>query len=246
MNIFSNKSQKLLDANKLPHHIAFIIDGNGRWAKKKGLPRTVGHSFGVKAVADTVQNCVNLGIKYMSFYAFSTENWNRPQDEVDAIFELLRDYIKQYVGDYENKNIKVMTSGDITKLPKDIYETIEEAKEKTKHCTDFVLNIALNYGGRDEIIRGINQIIKDGVKDVSKESFKTYLYTKNLPDPDLIVRTSGEFRTSNFMPYQAVYSEWAFPKTYWPDFNNKQLIKILLNFQKRDRRFGAIKKEEKK
>ena len=139
-----------------------------------------------------------------------------------------------------------MTSGDITKLPQDVYEEIEAAKEKTKNCTGFVVNIALNYGGRDEIVRAVNAIINDGKRDVTKEVFATYLYTNGLPDPDLIVRTSGEHRTSNFMPYQAAYSEWAFPKTYWPDFNKKALVKVLLDFEKRDRRFGTIKKEEKK
>jgi undecaprenyl diphosphate synthase len=241
MNIFKLKRQELVN-EKLPKHIAFIIDGNGRWAQKRGLPRTVGHSYGVQAVANTIENCINLGIKYMSFYTFSTENWKRPKEEVDTIFELLRDYLKKDFQEYENKNIRVITSGDLAKLPQDVKEEIEKIKEKTKNCKEFVVNIAINYGGRDEIIKAVNTIINEGKKEVTKETFANYLYTKDLPDPDLIVRTSGEFRTSNFMPYQAAYAEWAFPKTLWPDFNKKKLIKVLLNYQKRDRRFGAIKK----
>ena len=245
MNIFKLKRQELIK-EKLPVHIGFILDGNGRWAKKRGLNRTIGHAKGVESVAKTIENCVNLGIKYMSFYTFSTENWKRPKEEVDTIFELLREYLKKDFQEYENNNIRLVTSGDITKLPKDVLEEIEKIKEKTKHCNDFVVNIAINYGGRDEIVKAVNTIINEGVKEVTKESFSSYLYTKDLPDPDLIIRTSGEFRTSNFMPYQAAYSEWAFPKTLWPDFNKKHLVKILLNCQKRDRRFGAIKKEESK
>ena len=241
MNIFKLKRQELVK-EKLPNHIAFIIDGNGRWAKKRGLPRTVGHNYGVESVAKTIDNCVKLGIKYMSFYTFSTENWKRPKEEVDTIFELLREYLKKDFKEYENNNIRLITSGDLTKLPKDLQVEIEKIKEKTKNYTDFVVNIAINYGGRDEIVRAVNKVDEEDVKIVTKESFASYLYTKDMPDPDLIIRTSGEFRTSNFMPYQAAYAEWAFPKTLWPDFNKKQLVKLLLNYQKRDRRFGAIKK----
>jgi|AntRauTorcE11897_2_1112592.scaffolds.fasta_scaffold00001_98 undecaprenyl diphosphate synthase len=242
MRLFKRKTK--LDHNKLPKHIAFILDGNGRWAKKRGIPRAIGHSYGVKAVANTIENCMNLGIKYMSFYTFSTENWKRPQQEINAIFDLLRDYIKKDWQEYENKPIKLVTSGDITKLPEDLYKEIQKVKDKTANKDEFVVNIALNYGGRDEIVNAVNTIIDTGVKKVDKESFKNYLYTKDLPDPDLIIRTSGEVRTSNFMPYQSAYSEWHFPKTFWPDFNKKELEKALVNYQSRNRRFGSIKKED--
>ena len=235
-----------LQKNKLPVHIAFIIDGNGRWATKRGLPRSVGHSYGVNAVANTINNCIELGIKYMSFYTFSTENWKRPKEEIDTIFTLLRDYLNKDAKEYENKNIKLITSGDLQKLPTDLQKLIEDVKQKTINNTEFVVNIALNYGGRDEIIKAVNEIIETKVKSVDKEVFKNYLYTKDLPDPDFIIRTSGEFRTSNFMPYQAVYAEWYFPKTLWPDFDQKQLYKALKHFEKRDRRFGSIVNKEKK
>lgn len=227
-------------------HIAFIIDGNGRWAKKRGFPRTVGHNYGVKAVSHTIENCIGLGIKYMSFYTFSTENWKRPKEEIDAIFDLLRDYLKKDWQEYESKGIKLITSGDLTKLPTDLQEEIEKVKQKTKNNTDFVVNIAINYGGRDEIIKAVNDIINAGVKTVTKEEFKNFLYTKDLPDPDLIVRTSGEHRTSNFMPFQSAYSEWYFGKILWPDFNKKALVDALLNYQKRERRMGGLKQKEKK
>jgi undecaprenyl diphosphate synthase len=235
-----------LNKNKLPIHIAFIIDGNGRWAKKRGLPRTVGHSYGVNAVANTVQNCMDLGIQYMSFYTFSTENWKRPKAEIDAIFELLGDFLKKDVKEYENKNIKLITSGDLTKLPEELQQLIEDIKQKTKHNSAFVVNIALNYGGRDEIVTAVNNMIKSGVKQVDKQLFSNYLYTKNLPDPDFIIRTSGELRTSNFMPYQSAYSEWYFPKTLWPDFGKKELILALKEYEKRNRRFGSIEKGKTK
>jgi undecaprenyl diphosphate synthase len=243
MSIFKKDKQHLIIESKKPTHIAFIIDGNGRWAKKRGFPRTTGHKFGVEAVGNTIKNCLELGIKYISFYTFSTENWNRPKEEIDAIFELLREYIEKDTKDYEKNNIKFVTSGDLKKLPKDITAEIEKAKEKTKNNTAMVVNMAINYGGRDEIILAVNNIIKEGKTEVDKESFKNYLYTANMPDPDLIIRTSGEMRTSNFMPYQAVYSEWYFPKTYWPDFNKSSLVEAILNYQKRNRRFGVIKRK---
>ncbi|MGD9901413.1 MAG: polyprenyl diphosphate synthase [Spirochaetales bacterium] len=244
MNIFKN-NEKLLNKDKMPRHIAFIIDGNGRWANRRGLPRTVGHKYGVEAVGNTIKNCTDLGIKYMSFYVFSTENCKRPKDEVDTIFDLLREYIKKDISEYKNRDIKLMTSGDLSALPKDIADEIRSAVEKTKECNNFVVNIAINYGGRAEILKAINDILKDGINSVDETLFKDYLYTKDLPDPDLIIRTSGEHRTSNFMPYQAVYSEWHFPRVLWPDFNKKELIKSLLNYQSRNRRFGNIKTDKR-
>lgn len=235
-----------LDSKKMPNHIAFIIDGNGRWAKKRGLPRTVGHSYGVLAVEQTIKNCMALNIPIFSFYVFSTENWKRSQEEIDAIFGLLRDYLNKLNEEHKEENIKLMISGNVEKLPLDLQKDIKSVVEKTKNNNKFILNICLNYGGRDEIVRAVNEIISSNIKTIDENNFKNYLYTSKLPDPDFIVRTSGELRTSNFMPYQAAYAEWYFPKTLWPDFNKKELFKALYEYQKRNRRFGAVKENKTK
>jgi undecaprenyl diphosphate synthase len=240
MQIFSKK----LDVNKLPKHIAFIIDGNGRWAKKRGLPRSMGHKAGMLALKNSIKNAFDLGIKVVSIYGFSTENWNRPKDEVDYLFKLFREFIDNDFNEINKYDVKFNIMGDYTKFPNDLVKAIEDCLVKTKDNKTFTLNLGINYGGRDEIVRAINNIIKDGVKEVNKELINDYLYTKGLPDPDFIIRTSGEQRISNFMLWQCSYSEFYFPKTYWPDFNKKELIKSLINYQKRNRRFGAIKESK--
>ena len=235
-----------LDDKKMPKHIAFIIDGNGRWAKKRGLPRTVGHSYGVLAVEQTIKNCIKLNIPIFSFYVFSTENWKRSQEEIDAIFALLREYLNKINDEYKEENIKLLVSGDLEKLPTDLQKSINNVIEKTKNNNKFILNICLNYGGRSEIVSAVNKIISSNIKQIDETTFKNYLYTNELPDPDFVIRTSGELRTSNFMPYQTAYAEWFFPKTLWPDFNKKQLFKALCEYQKRNRRFGAVKENKTK
>ena len=230
---------------KIPKHLAIILDGNGRWATKKGLPRTFGHKAGIEAVKSTVENAKEIGIKVLSFFAFSTENWKRDKLEVDAIFDILRNYIKDNENEYLSKNIKLVTMGDLTKLPNDLFCKFEELKEKTKANDGLIVNIGLNYGGRDELARAFNQMIKDGKKSVTANDIKEYLYTSDLPDPDFIIRTSGEQRLSNFMLYQCAYSEFYFPKVLWPDFNKKHLMKAIKVYSKRDRRFGGINKEKK-
>ncbi len=236
--------KKKLNHEKLPRHMAFIIDGNGRWAKKRGLPRSLGHTAGMIALKKAIKNSFDLGIKVVSIYGFSTENWNRPQDELDHLFKLFRDFIKSDLTDFDEYNIKFNVMGDYTKFPDDLVKEIEKSLLKNKEKCDFVLNLGINYGGRDEIILAINKILAEGKSSISKEEFSNYLYTNNLPDPDFIIRTSGEQRISNFMLWQNAYSEFYFPKTYWPDFNKKELIKSLINFQKRNRRFGAIKENK--
>lgn len=240
MSLFKRKNVKI-DVNKLPLHIAFIIDGNGRWAKNKGMPRTYGHKVGVDAVKNTVNNCLELGIKQVSFYCFSTENWNRPKDEIDAIFNLMREYLSNYKDEYASKGVKLYVSGDISKLPVDLQEKIKDMITQTKDNNKIMVNICLNYGGRAEIIRAVNKIIEDKLTNVTEQDFKNYLYTKDFADPDLIVRTSGEYRISNFMLYQLAYSEFYFPKTYWPDFDKKELMKALKSYSSRTRKFGSIK-----
>lgn len=229
---------------KIPKHVAIILDGNGRWATRRGLLRTVGHKAGIEAVKRTVEGANELGIEVLSFFAFSTENWKRDKAEIDAIFEILRTYLKENEEEYLGKNLKLLTMGDISKLPEDIYKKFEELKDKTKNNTGMIVNIGLNYGGRDEIVRAFNTLLKEGKKVTNEDEIKKYLYTNSLPDPDFIIRTSGEQRLSNFMLYQCAYSELYFPKVLWPDFNKKHLIKALKNYSKRDRRYGGITKEK--
>lgn len=233
-----------LNPAKFPTHIAFIIDGNGRWAKKRGLTRSFGHRAGIKACKVTIEECLNLGIKYVSLYGFSTENWNRPQDEIDTLFNLFREFIKNDLSEVLKEDVKFIVSGDYTAFPKDLVSTIEECWEKTKNNKRMVLNLCINYGGRPELVRAVNNIIKDGIKKVDEKIISNYLYTASIPDPDFIVRTSGENRISNFMLWQGSYAEFYFPKTYWPDFDKKELYKCLINYAKRNRRFGAIKENK--
>lgn len=229
-----------IDMSNLPTHIAFIMDGNGRWAIKRKLSRTLGHKAGIEALRRVLDRSVMLGIKIISLYAFSTENWKRPKDEVDEIFRLLREYLNEDTKKIVEQGIKIVTMGDLSKLPEDIRQAFEKVIFDTKNCTKHIFNIGINYGGRPEIIRAVNSIIASGVKNIDEQDFKKYLYTVDLPDPDFIVRTSGEMRLSNFMPYQSAYSEFYFPKTYWPDFKEKELDNAIIEYQSRCRRFGAI------
>lgn len=233
-----------LDLNRLPKHIGIIIDGNGRWAKKRGLPRTVGHDAGFDNLKKRLKYAFDLGIDTVSVYCFSTENWNRPQKEVDHLIEIFRNVIDTEFDDILGDNTRLYISGDYTRFPDDLAEKVERLLEKTKNNTGHRLNICINYGSHDEILRAVNNMIKDGVKEVNKEIFNSYLYTADLPPLDLIIRTSGEQRLSNFMLWQAGYAELYFEKVHWPSFTNKHLDKALINFQSRDRRFGAIKEKK--
>lgn len=238
--MFNFRKKQKIDFEHLPKHIAFIMDGNGRWAKCRGKVRTYGHKQGVEAVEKVIKHSQKLGLEIISFYAFSTENWKRPKEEVDYIFELLRDYLKDHKDDFANNNIRLRVVGDITKLPKDLQKSILDVEASTEKCSGLLVNMCLNYGSRVEIIRAINNIIKDGIKQIDDEIFARYLQTEGLPDPDMVVRTSGEYRLSNFMLYQCAYSELYFPKIYWPDFREKELEKAIIVYQRRNRRFGNI------
>ena len=224
--------------NKIPRHIGFIIDGNGRWAKKRLLPRKLGHNQGVKAVKKTINACLELGINYCSFFVFSTENFKRSKEEIDNIFELLDNYIKSDLQEFDNKNLKLVISGDLSKLPNHLQESLVHCMDKTKNNTKMIVNMCLNYGGRQDIVYACNKAINMGLKNVDEKTFKELLFTKDLPDLDFVIRTSGEERLSNFMLYDLAYAELYFTKTLWPDFNKKALIKALKNYNKRDRRFG--------
>ncbi|MGN1208025.1 MAG: polyprenyl diphosphate synthase [Christensenellales bacterium] len=223
---------------KVPVHVGFIIDGNGRWAKRRFLPRKMGHNAGVKAVKKTINACAQNGIKFCSFFVFSTENFKRSQEEIDNIFDLLRSYIESDLQEFNEKNIKLIVSGDLTKLPFDLQKSLKKCTETTKNNTKMVVNMCLNYGGRQEIVLACNKALKMGLKSVDEQTFKGLLYSNELPELDLVIRTSGEQRVSNFMLYDLAYAELYFTKTLWPDFGKKSLLKALKNFSKRERRFG--------
>lgn len=226
---------------KIPTHIAIIMDGNGRWATSRGLPRNLGHKEGVNAIERTITACKKIGIKYCTFFAFSTENWKRSKEEIDGIFNLLRDYLKREDNIFVKNQIRIQTIGVLDPFPEDLKQELEKLKKETENFNSNVVTFALNYGGRDDIVRAVNTLIKNGYKQIDEKLILENLDTSNMPEPDLVVRTSGEQRISNFLLYQMAYSELHFPKVYWPDFNEKHLLKSLKEFQKRDRRFGGIK-----
>lgn len=235
---------KKIDMQNLPVHIGIIMDGNGRWAKKRLLPRLAGHKAGVDALKRVTEAAQKLGIKVISYFAFSTENWKRSKHEVDGIFDLVLKNLKENYDRFVNGKTKIMTMGDISKLPKELYELLLDITEKTKNNTEFIVNIALNYGSRSELARAFTNLAQKGKTTITEEDIKSELYTHDLPDPDLIIRTSGEMRLSNFMLFQSAYSELYFPKIHWPDFDEKQLKKAIIEYQSRERRFGNVKQEK--
>jgi undecaprenyl diphosphate synthase len=223
------------------------MDGNGRWAKKRGLPRTAGHKAGVEALRDIIRTSSQLGIKYLSLYAFSTENWKRPQDEVNTLMQLLVMYLRKEVQELHKNNVKIHIIGDIDRLPESAQEEIHSAFELTQNNEGLIVNIALNYGGRSEIIHAIKEIsrqVKNNeleIESIDEEMFSGFLYTAGTPDPDLLIRPSGELRVSNFLLWQIAYSEFWFSNIFWPDFSGKHLIEAIIDYQKRDRRYGGVK-----
>lgn len=230
-----------MKTNKNLSHLAIIMDGNGRWAVKRGKPRLYGHKAGIESFKRTIKACYELNIKVLSVFAFSTENWSRPQEEVDGIMNLIEDFCNEDMSELIKNGVKVVTMGDLSKLPNKLQTSLNDIIEKTKNNDKLILNIGINYGARAEIVRAVNNIIKDNVQEVSEQTFSSYLYTNSLPDPDLIIRASGEKRLSNFMLYQCAYSEFYFPKVHWPDFNKKVIQKAIKVYQKRNRRFGGLK-----
>ncbi|MBK1810656.1 isoprenyl transferase [Clostridium sp. YIM B02505] len=243
----SNDESIDLNYDNIPKHIAIIMDGNGRWAKQRNLPRTLGHKAGVETIRRIIKECDKLGVKYITLYAFSTENWKRPKDEVSALMDLLVEYLKKEFDELNKSNVVINHIGDISKLPQRCSKELISAYEKTKDNTGIVMNLALNYGGRSEIIDGIKKIaqdIKDGklkIEDIDEEVISSHMYTKGMPDPDLIIRPSGEQRLSNFLLWQCAYSEFWYSNINWPDFSESDLHKAIYDYQNRDRRFGGIK-----
>ena len=232
---------------QIPNHVAIILDGNGRWAKSKGMPRNYGHTVGAKNVETICRAADALGIKYLTMYAFSTENWNRPKDEVSALMTLLHSYMKNCEKRANRENMRVRVIGDVTKLDEKLRAQIQSLEENTKENTGLQFQIAINYGSRDEIVRGIKKLahdVKEGKlepDDITEEVFDGYLDTNEIPDPDLLIRTSGEQRLSNYLLWQLAYSEMYFTDAAWPDFKEPQLMEAIEAFNGRDRRFGAVK-----
>ena len=225
---------------QVPDHIAIIMDGNGRWAKKRGLPRTFGHREGAASLRKVITHAAKLGVKYLTVYAFSTENWKRSKEEVNALMFLFKSYIKNEEKNIMENNIRFMVSGRTDNVSPALLKAIRALEEKSKNNTGLTFNIAFNYGGRAEIVDAVNRIIKSGVESVDEESFSKYLY-RDIPDPELLIRTSGELRISNFLLWQIAYSEIYITDTLWPDFDEKELEKAIEEFNKRDRRFGGAK-----
>lgn len=234
---------------KIPQHVAIIMDGNGRWAKKRMLPRNMGHVQGAKTVEQICEDADSVGIKYLTVYAFSTENWNRPENEVRAIMKLLRNYLKDCIKRANSNNMKVRVIGQRGRLSDDIIQRIEELEEASKDNTGLNFTIALNYGSRDEIVRAVRRVVKDyknGLEDlenITEEMFSSYLDTAGIPDPDLLIRTSGEERLSNYLMWQLAYTEFYFSDVLWPDFDKKELIRAIEKYNGRERRFGGVGEE---
>lgn len=236
----------MFDKTNIPRHIAFIMDGNGRWAKLRGLPRSAGHRKGINNVKEIVKAADSLGIKVVTFFAFSTENWSRPKKEVDMLMRSLDRFLKNQASYLNKNNIKLSVIGRKDPIPAYLQESIIKVIENTKNNTGLILNIALNYGSRSEIVDAVKKIAGELLKnnlnleDINEETFGQFLYTKDLPDPALLIRTSGEQRISNFLLWQLSYAELYFSKKFWPDFDKKELIKAIKDYEKRERRFGRI------
>lgn len=234
---------------KIPQHVAIILDGNGRWAKKKGMPRNYGHTQGSKTVETICEEAYKMGIKYLTVYAFSTENWKRPQDEVDALMKLLRSYMKNCLKTAEKNRMRVRVIGDLTGLDQDLQEQILKLQEVSKNNDGLNFQVAINYGSRDEMVRAMRKMAADQAagklkpEEITETVFESYLDTAGIPDPDLLIRTSGEERLSNYLLWQLAYTEFYFTDVLWPDFSKAELEKAIEQYNRRDRRFGGVKEE---
>ena len=249
MGIFSNNSTpKDIDISKinLPTHLGIIMDGNGRWAKKRGLPRSAGHKAGGQTFRKISRYCSDIGIKHLTLYAFSTENWNRPKEEVDALMKYFKDYLEEALKDFRDDTIVLKFLGDMSAFPKDLQDLMQENERLSAGRDGMVLNLAMNYGGRDEIVKAVKKIsqqVKSGeisIDSINEQMVSDNLYTAGQPDPDLIIRPSGEYRTSNFLLWQSAYAEYYIDDVLWPDYTKYNLNKALLEYSKRNRRFGGV------
>lgn len=243
---------KEIDRNNLPRHIAIIMDGNGRWAKRNSLQRIAGHKKGADAVRSVVRSCRELGVEYLTLYAFSVENWLRPKEEVKALTRLLEDYLRSELEELKTNGIRLNAIGDIEALSEEVRRVLRNTMAQTAHNRQMTLSLALSYGSRDEILNAVRALLKDCAageldgREITKEVFSRYLYTAGLPDPDLLIRTSGEYRLSNFLMWQMAYTELYFTEVLWPDFSKEHLIEAIADYQRRERRFGLTSEQVKK
>jgi undecaprenyl diphosphate synthase len=230
---------------RVPEHVGIIMDGNGRWAKARGLPRLAGHRAGTKNLRRIIRAAANAGIKHLTFYAFSTENWSRPEEEVGGLMGLLGEFIETETPELHKEGARLLHIGHLEHLEPQLRQKIENAIELTKNNTRIDVILAFSYGGRDEIVTAVRKIVASGIpaEEITQQTLSENMFTVGIPDPDLIIRTSGEFRTSNFLTWQSVYSEWAFPQVFWPDFDEAALAEVLEDFSNRDRRFGGLSKK---
>lgn len=234
------------DPQRLPRHVAIIMDGNGRWAKKRGLPRTAGHAVGSETFRKIATYCKDIGIQYLTVYAFSTENWKRPREEVETIIGLLSKYLSEAIEKMERDRVKMKFFGDLSPLPPDVLKKIRETEEISKHYEGVQVNICFNYGGRDELVRAARAFAQDCLsgrrrpEELDEEGLSSYLYSAEIPDPDLIIRPSGEYRVSNFLLWQSAYAEYYFTDVLWPDFSPRELDRAIAAYQGRSRRFGGV------
>jgi len=237
--------KKREELKNIPKHIGFIMDGNGRWARKRGLPRLAGHRAGAENLRRVLKACGEFGIRIVTIYAFSTENWGRPKEEVEGLFNLMKEFIDKELDELHRNGVQIRHLGRMDGVPEYLQEKIRYALELTKDNDRLILNVAFNYGGRAEIVDAVRRIVADGVKpeEIDEELISRYLYTAGLPDPDLIIRTAGEMRLSNFLLWQAAYAEYYSTPTLWPDFDEEELYKALLDYSRRERRFGLVKEQ---
>jgi undecaprenyl diphosphate synthase len=245
MQTTSQKTSQYPLPARIPRHIAIIMDGNGRWAKQRGRPRLFGHRAGTENLRRVLEAAVEFGVERLTVYAFSTENWNRPEDEVSGLMHLVEDMIDRELNNLHKNGVQLRHIGREDRLSEHLREKVHRAVEKTRNNTRLILNIAFNYGGRDEIVQAIKHIIDDGIsaEQITEALVSSYLYTAGQPDPDLVVRTSGEVRVSNFLIWQSAYAEWYFTPKYWPDFDKDELYKAIVHFGERERRFGLVSEQ---
>jgi len=225
---------------KIPKHIAIIMDGNGRWARERNLPRIIGHKVGSESVREIIRVCLELGIEYLTLYSFSTENWQRPEEEIKGLMELLKFLLKREVDELNKNGVSLKAIGKLDYLPNDVKNELFNAIEKTKNNNKLKLYLALSYGGRQEILDAVNKIIKSKLESIDEENFRNFLYDPTLPDPDLLIRTSGEYRISNFLLWQISYTELYFTNTLWPEFRREEFLRVLEDYSKRKRKFGKV------
>ena len=233
---------------KIPPHVAIIMDGNGRWALERGLPRVSGHKAGTENLREVIEACVEFGIQYLTIYAFSTENWKRPEEEIQGLMRIFRTMLDRELKNLHENGVQLRHFGCLERIEATLKKKVLEAIELTQNNHTLILNVAFNYGGRNEILRAVQGLINDRVpaEEVDEKTFSSYLYTANCPDPDLIIRTSGEYRCSNFLIWQGAYSEWYFTPTYWPDFGREDLHEALVVYNQRERRYGEVKTDQEK